>query len=112
MGYFQSKLVADHCVDELARRSMRRAPHAYFAARASQSVSQGPQDRVVPLRGVQGKARSPVTYCSQQRAPTGPTESLLPGFTEGRIIIALLCVCVCVRSPASRAYRRKSCSAS
>ena len=39
------------------------------APRVFRRASQGPQGRVVPLRGVQGKARSPVTYCSQQRPP-------------------------------------------
>ena len=53
MGYSQSKLVDEHCVDDLVRPTrIRRA-------------SQGPQGRVVPLRGVQGKARSLFTYCSQ-----------------------------------------------
>ena len=48
-------------------------------------ASQEPQGRVVPLRGVQGKARSPVTYCSQrqqrQRRGAGRAESL--GVFEG-----------------------------
>eukprot|EP00964_Phaeocystis_antarctica_P155064 scaffold124036_cov66-Phaeocystis_antarctica.AAC.2 len=46
------------------------------------------------IRGVQGKARSPVTYCSQQRRRAGPSPWV---FTGGRIIIAStphLCVWV------------------
>ena len=48
-----------------------RAPHAYSAAPV-----RGREGRVVPLRGVQGKARSPVTYCSLQRRL-----GRVPGFT-------------------------------
>ena len=52
LPYLQSKLICDHCVDDVscAPRVFRRV------------VSQGPQGRVVPLRGGQGKARSPVAY--------------------------------------------------
>ena len=50
-----------------------------------------PPNSSASLRGVQGKARSPVTYCSQQRWP-----GRVPGL-QGRIIIAStphLCVWV------------------
>ena len=52
LPYLQSKLICDHCVDDVscAPRVFRRV------------VSQEPQGRVVPLRGGQGKARSPVAY--------------------------------------------------
>eukprot|EP00964_Phaeocystis_antarctica_P098699 scaffold64678_cov58-Phaeocystis_antarctica.AAC.3 len=46
------------------------------APRHSAAPDRGCEGRVVPLRGVQGKARSPVTYCSQQRRP-----GRVPGFT-------------------------------
>ena len=68
-----------------------RAPDAYSAAPV-----RGREGRVVPLRGVQGKARSPVTHCSQQRRP-----GRVPGFTGAyhhRQYTAPLCLGV--RGPA------------
>eukprot|EP00964_Phaeocystis_antarctica_P044261 scaffold25422_cov80-Phaeocystis_antarctica.AAC.7 len=54
MGYLQSKLFGDHCVNQLVRPTR-------IQSGAAKACSTPP--------GVQGKARSPVTYCSQQRWP-------------------------------------------
>ena len=68
MGYLQSKLTYDLYVDVLVCPT-RIPPRQSGAARP-----------VVPFRGVQGKARSPVTYCSQQRRRAESLADRLQGY--------------------------------
>ena len=68
------------------------------APRVFRRASQGLQGRVVPLRGVQGKARSPVTYRSQQRQP-GRVSGFTWGVSSSPHTVHL---CLGVRGPASR----------
>ena len=64
MGYFQAKLVDEHCVNDLVRPTR--------ICRASQ----GPQCRVVPLRGVQANKARPDRWLCTAVSSADPAESL------------------------------------
>ena len=92
MGYLQSKLVADHCVDELARSC---APRVF--RRARQSVSQSGAAR--PCSTPPGCAREgPIasyvlqSAASADRADRVPAPWVYRGAYHHRTFV---CVCVC-----------------